>query len=59
MMQPRLFRSTRLASPVQLAAATLLAIPLLAWPAVASADTSSPVYSGRAYVVQASVLGTP
>ena len=58
-MQPRLFRSTRLASPVQLAAATLLAIPLLAWPAVASADTSSPVYSGRAYVVQASVLGTP
>src|SRR2546425_11159907 len=57
MMQPRLFHSTRLASPVQLAAATLLAIPLLAWPAVSSADTSSPIYSGRAYVVQASVLG--
>src|SRR2546426_10793029 len=62
-MQPRLFRSTRppntrLLWPLRLAVATLLAVPLLAWPAVGSADASSPTYSGRAYVVQASVLGT-
>src|SRR5260370_40864038 len=61
-MQPRLFRPTRPpnARPVwqlRLAFAALLALPLLAWPAVGSADTSSPIYSGRAYVVQASVLG--
>jgi len=63
-MQPRLFRSTRppntrLLWPLRLAVAALLAVPLLAWPAVGSADTSSPIYSGRAYVVQASVLGAP
>src|SRR2546430_17639031 len=63
-MQPRLFcarrpPNARPVSPLRLAVAALLALPLLAWPAVASADTSSPVYSGRAYVVQASVLGTP
>jgi hypothetical protein len=63
MMQPRLFRITRapnarLLWPLRLAIATLLAVPLLAWPAVGSADASSPVYSGRAYVLQASVLGT-
>src|SRR5438309_5715380 len=62
-MQPRLFRSTRPPNarplwPLRLAVATLLAVPLLAWPAVGSADASSPVYSARAYVVQASVLGT-
>ena len=68
-MQPRLFRSTRpskaqspgvgLVRPLRFAIATLLAVPLLAWPAVGSADTSSPTYSGRAYVVQASVLRAP
>ncbi|MEA2635176.1 MAG: hypothetical protein QOH92_1943 [Chloroflexota bacterium] len=62
-MQPRLFRSTRpsnarLVWPLRLAVATLLAVPLVAWPAVGRADASSPIYSGRAYVVQASVLGT-
>ena len=62
MMQPGLFRFTRPPNarpqwPLRLAAATLLAVPLLAWPAVGSADASSPTYSGRAYVVQASVLG--
>ena len=61
-MQPRLFRSTRppnarLVLPLRLAVATFVALPLLAWPAMGSADTSSPTYSGRAYVVQASVLG--
>ncbi len=61
-MQPRLFRPTRppnarLVWPLRLAVATLLALPVLAWPAVGSADTSSPIYSGQAYVVQASVLG--
>jgi len=66
-MQPRLFRPTRPSKaqspavgrmrPLRFAIATLLAIPLLAWPAAGSADTSSPSYSGRAYVVQASVLG--
>ena len=61
-MQARLFRptrppNTRLVWPLRLAAAALLAVPLLGWPAVGSADTSSPIYSGRAYVVQASVLG--
>src|SRR5256712_10030199 len=61
-MQPRLFRTsrppnTRLLWPLRLAVAVLIALPLLAWPAVGSADTSSPIYSGRAYVVQASVLG--
>src|SRR5437867_1815482 len=63
MMQARLFRFTRppnarMLWPLRLAVATLLAVPLLAWPAVGSADASSPTYSGRAYVVQASVLGT-
>src|SRR5256886_12700715 len=61
-MQSRLFRFTRPPNalpiwPLRLAAAILLAVPLLAWPAVGSADASSPIYSGRAYVVQASVLG--
>src|SRR3989440_6899773 len=61
-MQPRLFYSrrppnARPVSPLRLAVAALLALPLLAWPGVSSADTSSPIYSGRAYVVQASVLG--
>ena len=61
-MQPRLFCSrrppnARPVSPLRLAVAALLALPLLAWPAVGSADTSSPTYSGRAYVVQASLLG--
>src|SRR3989475_10284225 len=61
-MQPRLFRAsrppnTRPVWPLRLAVAVLIALPLLAWPAVGSADTSSPTYSGRAYVVQASVLG--
>jgi len=61
-MQPRLFCFTRPPNarplwPLRLAVATLLAVPLLAWPAVGSADASSPTYSGRAYVVQASVLG--
>src|SRR2546430_8342573 len=61
-MQPRLFYSrrppnARPVSPLRLAVAALLALPLLAWPAVSSADTSSPICSGRAYVVQASVLG--
>ena len=61
-MQPRLFYSrrppnARPVSPLRLAVAALLALPLLAWPAVSSADTSSPTYSGRAYVVQASLLG--
>ena len=61
-MQPRLFRAsrppnTRPVWPRRLAVAVLIALPLLAWPAVGSADTSSPIYSGRAYVVQASVLG--
>ena len=61
-MQPRLFcarrpPNARPVSPLRLAVAALLALPLLAWPAVSSADTSSPIYSGRAYVVQASVLG--
>jgi len=68
-MHPRLFRSTQLPNagwlaaglvrPLRLAVATLLAVPLLAWPTAGSADTSSPSYSGRAYVVQASVLGAP
>src|SRR5437879_4144176 len=63
MMQPRLFRFTRPPNarplwPLRVAIATLLAVPLLAWPAVGNADASSPTYSGRAYVVQASVLGT-
>src|SRR5438874_4631196 len=63
MMQARLFRFTRPPNarplwPLRLAVATLLAVPLLAWPAVGSADASRPTYSGRAYVVQASVLGT-
>jgi len=58
-MQPRLFRSTRPPNARPLAvAAALVAVPLLAWPALGSADTSSPSYSGRAYVVQVSVLGT-
>jgi len=62
-MQARLFRFTRPPNarrlwPLRLAVATLLAVPLLAWPAVGNADASSPTYSGRAYVVQASVLGT-
>src|SRR5438128_1911507 len=67
-MQPRPFRSTRpsnahrlavgLVRPIRFAIATLLAVPLLAWPTLGSADTSSPIYSGRAYVVQATVLGT-
>ncbi|TME49248.1 MAG: hypothetical protein E6I60_12895, partial [Chloroflexi bacterium] len=62
-MQARLFRfprppNARRLWPLRLAVATLLAVPLLAWPAVGSADASSPTYSGRAYVVQASVLGT-
>jgi len=61
-MQPRLFcarrpPNARPVSPLRLAVAALLALPLLAWPAVGSADTSSPTYSGRAYVVQASLLG--
>src|SRR5438094_3706196 len=56
-MQPRLFRSTPPPTARRLAVAALLAVPLCAWPAVGSADTSGPVYSGRAYVVQASVLG--
>src|SRR2546423_15104787 len=61
-MQARLFRFPRPPNarplwPLRLALATLLAVPLLAWPAVGSADASSPIYSGRAYVVQASVLG--
>src|SRR2546422_5351550 len=61
-MQPRLSRAsrppnTRPVWPRRLAIAVLIALPLLAWPAVGSADTSSPIYSGRAYVVQASVLG--
>src|SRR5437899_10118525 len=57
-MQPRLFRSTLPPTARRLAVAALLAVPLLAWPAVGSADTSSPSYSGRAYVVRASALGT-
>jgi hypothetical protein len=67
-MQPRLFRSTRpsnaqwlalgLVRPLRFAIAAFLAVPLLAWPVVGSADASSPTYSGRAYVVQATVLGT-
>jgi len=57
-MQPRLFRSTLPPAARRLAVAALLSVPLLAWPAVGSADTSSPTYSGRAYVVQASALGT-
>src|SRR5712664_3956816 len=62
-MQPRLFRAsrppnTRPVWPLRLAVAVLIALPPLAWPAVGSADTSSPIYSGRAYVVHASVLGT-
>ncbi len=63
MMQARLFRFTRPPNarplwPLRLGVATLLTVPLLAWPAVGSADASSPTYSGRAYVVQASVLGS-
>src|SRR3989442_2755831 len=61
-MQPRLFRASRPPNtrPVWrggLPVAVLIPLPLPAWPAVGSADTSSPIYSGRAYVVQASVLG--
>src|SRR5260370_16950817 len=61
-MQPRLFRPIRPPNarpvwPLRLAVAALLAVPLLAWPAVGHADASSPIYSGRAYVVHASLLG--
>src|SRR5207253_10712738 len=60
-MQPRPFRSAGLRARSLLArclgTAALLTVPLLAWPVVGSADTSSPTYSGRAYVLQASVLG--
>ena len=61
-MQPRPFRSAGLRGRSLLARClgitTLLTVPLLTGPVVGSADTTSPSYSGRAYVLQASVLGT-